>query len=237
MFDCVSGMLGAAMDGATERDRTYSSAETAAFVGSNTVKLHRWVVAKLITPARGRVAFGTAEYQFSERQVMQAVVLSRLLPQGRTQARSTLKPSQLREVLRRMPHTEPHENLWLIVERSGPRYSYTWTTDPSEAMQACLGRVNLVNAVTMTNTATNQRIMPILPALKGHQAVSVHSVPHPAVVFGRVAASPKNDEGRAATRPSSSSVDPAGTGGEPVTSCKAYTTNQNRQPRRRPRAA
>jgi hypothetical protein len=232
------GRLRLAMDGPTERDRPYSSAETAAFAGSNTVKLHRWVVGKLITPKRGeRVTCGSAEYLFTERQVMQAAVLARLMPSGRTSANATLKPSQLRNLLRRMPETEPHENLWLIIERSGPRCSYSWTTDPAEAMHACLGRVNMVDAVTMTNTATGQRIMPILPALKGHQTVSVHSVPHPAVAFGRVVAPPKSDEGRVAARPASSSVDPAGTGGETVLSCQEYPTPAKSQPRRRPRAA
>lgn len=232
------GRLRVAMDGPTERDRPYSSAETAAFAGSNTVKLHRWVVGKLITPKRGeRVTCGSAEYLFTERQVMQAAVLARLMPSGRTSAGATLKPSQLRNLLRRMPETEPHEHLWLIIERSGPRYSYSWTTDPSEAMHACLGRVNMVDAVTMTNTATGQRIMPILPALKGHQTVSVHSVPHPAVVFGRVVASPKSDEARAGTRAASSSVDPGGLAGETILSCEAYPTKPIRQPRRRPRAA
>jgi len=222
------------MDDTTERGRPYTCAEVAAFTSQNTVRVHRWVVGKYITPKRGeRMVCGVADYLFSERQVMQAAVLARLMPQGRTARGSQLKPSQLRNLLRRMPDTEPHEPLWLVIERTGPRYAYSWTTDPSEAMQAVLGRVNQVDAITITNRATGQRIVPILPALKPHQSVSIHSVPHPAVVFGRVSASPKSDEARAGTRASSSSVDPDGES-QP---CTEYPTTVLRQPRKRHRAA
>ena len=226
------------MDGAKERDKPYTSADVAAFTGSNTVRVHRWVVGKFITPKRGeRVTCGASEYLFTERQVMQAAVLSRLLPSGRTAAGSTLKLTQLRSVLKRMPKVDPHEQLWLIVQRSGPRYSYSWTTDGSEAAKAVLGRANLVGAVTMTNTATGQKILPVLPALKAHQSVSIHSVPHPAVVFGRVGASPKSDEGRAGTRPSSSSIDPSSHAGETVAICQGIPEPIKSQPKRRKRAA
>lgn len=226
------------MDAAPEKERTYTSAEIAAFTNTPHIRVHRWVAGKYITPTRGeRMAKGSGEYRFTERQAMQAIVLARLMPAGRTAVGSTLKPSQLRNLLRRMPDTQPHEHLWLIVERSGTRYSYSWTTNPNEAAMACLGRVNLADAVTMTNTGTGQRVAPVLPALKTHQSVSIHSVPHPAVSFGRVVASPKSDEGRAVTRPSSGSVSGDGESPETRSACEQYPTERKSQLRRRPRAA
>ena len=136
-----------------------------------------------------------------------------------------------------MPDTEPDVELWLIIERNGPRRTYSWTVEPDVAIQAVLGRANLVDAVTITNSATGQRVMPTRPALKSHQSVSIQSVPHPAPVFGRVVASPTNDKRRAATRRSSSFVDPGKPAGETIAICQGIPEPIKSQPRRRPRAA
>jgi len=225
------------MDAHAGRNDPYTLTQVSAFAGQTSIRVIRWIDKKWITPAKQPRPGGHSEYQFTERQARQAYLLGMLLPNGRTAKGSQLTGSQLREVLRRMPDTEPDVELWLIVERSGPRRNYSWTVDPHVAMQAVLGRANLVNVITMTNTATGQRVMPTRPALKPHQSCSIHSVPHPAAVFGRVVASPKNDEGRAATRPSSSSVDPGCRAGETISICEEYPAPKIRQPRKRHRAA
>jgi hypothetical protein len=230
-------MLTPVMDDRPGRNDHYTLNEVSAFAGQIQIRVIRWVERKWITPTKRKRALGHAEYLFTERQARQAFLLGSLLPNGRTPKGSQLTGSQLSQVLRRMPDTEPDVELWLIIERNGPRRSYSWTTEPDVAMQAVLGRANLVDAVTMTNRATGQRVMPARPALKSHQSVSIHSVPHPAVAFCRVVAVPTNDKRRVAARRSSSSVDPGVHTGESILSCEAYPTKQACQHRRRHRAA
>jgi len=230
-------MLPLAMDGEAERDDPYTLTQVSAFAGQISMRVIRWSERKWITPTKRKRPNGHSEYLFTERQARQAYLLGMLMPNGRTPKGSQLTGSQLREVLKRMPDTEPDVELWLIVERSGPRRNYTWTVDGQVAMQAVLGRANLVDVVTMKNHATGQRVMPTRPALKPHQSVSIHSVPHPAAVFGRVVASPTNDKRRVAARRSSSFVDPSIPAGETNLSCEAYPTQPIRQPRKRHRAA
>jgi len=225
------------MDAHAGRNDPYTLTQVSAFAGQTSIRVIRWIDKKWITPAKQPRPGGHSEYQFTERQARQAFLLGMLLPNGRTAKRSQLTGSQLREVLRRMPDSEPDVELWLIVERSGPRRTYSWTVEQDVAIQAVVGRANLVDAVTITNRATGQRVMPTRPALKPHQTVSIHSVPHPAAVFGRVVASPKNDEGRVAARPSSSSVDPGQSAGETVAICQGIPGQIKSQSRKRHRAA
>ncbi len=232
------------MDDRRGRNDPYTLNEVAGFAGQIPMRVIRWAERKWITPTKQKRALGHAEYLFTERQARQAFLLGSLLPNGRTPKGSQLTGSQLSQVLRRMPDTEPGVELWLIIERNGPRRSYSWTTNAEVAMQAVLGRANLVSVVTVTNRATGQRIMPTRPTLKSHQSVSIHSVPHPATVFCRVEAVNRNDSGiptndkrRAGTRRLSSSVDPGGHAGEIIQPCEAYPTKQNRQPRKPRRAA
>lgn len=230
-------MLASDMDDPAGRNDPYTLTEVAAFAGQVSMRVIRWAERKWITPTKRKRALGHAEYLFTERQARQAYLLGSLLPNGRTPKGSQLTGGKLREVLKRMPDTEPGVELWLIIERNGPRRAYSWTTDSAVAVQACLGRANLVDAVTMTNTATGQRVMPTRPALKSHQSVSIHSVPHPAVAFGRVAESPTNDKRRAATRRSSVSVVPGSTPEKPDSLCPLYADIATRQTRKRHRAA
>ncbi len=230
-------MLPPVMDDRAGRNDPYTLNEVSAFAGQISMRVIRWAERKWITPTKRKRPGGHSEYLFTERQARQAFLLGMLLPNGRTPKGSQLTGSQLREVLKRMPDTEPDVELWLIIERNGPRRTYSWTVEPDVAMQAVLGRANLVDAVTITNSATGQRVMPTRPALKSHQSVSIQSVPHPAPVFGRVVASPTNDKRRVAARRSSSFVDPGGLAGETILSCEAYPTKPIRQPRKRHRAA
>jgi len=230
-------MLRPGMDAHAGRNDPYTLAQVAAFAGQITMRVMRWAERKWITPTKRKRPGGHSEYLFTERQARQAFLLGTLLPNGRTPKGSQLTGGQLREVLKRMPDTEPDVELWLIIERNGPRRTYSWTVEPDVAMQAVLGRANLVGVVNITNGATGQRVMPTRPALKPHQTVSIHSVPHPALAFGRVVASPKSDEGRVAARPSSSSVDPGCHAGETVVICQDITGQTKSQSRKRHRAA
>lgn len=230
-------MLPPVMDDRAGRNDPYTLNEVAAFAGQISMRVIRWAERKWITPTKRKRPGGHSEYLFTERQARQAFLLGMLLPNGRTPKGSQLTGSQLREVLKRMPDTEPDVELWLIIERNGPRRTYSWTVEPDVAIQAVLGRANMVDAVTITNSATGQRVMPTRPALKSHQSVSIQSVPHPAPVFGRVVASPTNDKRRAATRRSSSFVDPGKPAGETIAICQGIPEPIKSQPRRRPRAA
>ncbi len=237
MHIVCSVMLPPVMDDRAGRNDPYPLKLVAAFAGQIPMRVIRWAERKWITPTKRKRPGGHSEYQFTERQARQAYLLGMLLPNGRTPKGSQLTGSQLREVLKRMPDTEPDVELWLIIERNGPRRTYSWTVEPDVAMQAVLGRANLVGAVTMTNTATGQRVMPTRSALKPHQSVSIQSVPHPAMAFGRVAESPSNDKRRAGTRRLSSSVDPSLHAGETNYQCEGYPKETIRQPKRRTRAA
>ena len=230
-------MLPPVMDDSAGRNDPYTLTQVAAFAGQISMRVIRWAERKWITPTKRKRPGGQSEYVFTERQARQAFLLGTLLPNGRTPKGSQLTGGQLREVLKRMPDTEPDVELWLIIERNGPRRTYSWTVEADVAMQAVLGHTNLVHAVTMTNKATGQRVMPTRPALKPHQTVSIHSVPHPAAAFGRVVASPSNDKRRAATRRSSSFVDPGQPAGETIAICQGIPEQVKSQPRKRHRAA